>query len=73
MSIKTLRRDLLRLKKSKKWSWERMTMEFHRVMGKAGPVATTLYRYGTGEVGKPQALVAEYLREAHDRIVKEGE
>ena len=72
MNIKTLRRDLLRLKKKKKWSWEEMMMEFVRVMGKSGPVTTTLYRYGTGEVGKPQPLVMEYLQEALERVEKEG-
>jgi len=71
---KKLRADLLRLKKKKGWSWERMCREFHRVIGYEGVVHTTLWRVSKAR-GKPQHhnLAMRFIREGIDLINKEGE
>ncbi len=72
MPIKTkIRTDLNRLKKRTQWSWERMCREMHRVMGEEGPSHTTLYRYGSGKVSKPNVITERYVKEAMVKLEKE--
>lgn len=68
MTIKT---QLNRLKKKTEWSWERMCREMHRVMGEEGPSHTTLFRYATGRVKRPNAVVERYVTEGADRLSRE--
>jgi len=57
-------RDLIRMKKKTGWSWERFCREMHRVKKKEGPSHTTLFRYATRRIRRPNALVERYIREA---------
>ncbi len=66
-----LSKQLLRLKKKTSWSWERMCREMHRVMGEEGPSHTTLFRYATGRVKRPNVLVEQYVRQAIQKITAE--
>ena len=71
MSEETLRKQLLRLKKTTSWSWEKMVHEFHQVMGHKGPSHTTLFRYASGNVKRPNVVTERYVRQAiHEITVK---
>jgi len=59
------------LRRRTEWSWERMCREFHRVQQSEGPSHTTLFRYGTGSVGKPNVLTERWVREALVKIREE--
>ncbi len=72
MKEKTLPKQLLSLRAKTSWSWERMCREFHRVMGGEGPSHTTLFRYATGKVKRPNALPERYMREALHKITVES-
>ncbi len=68
---KTLRKQLLSIKAKTSWSWERMCRELHRVMGEEGPTHTTLFRYATGKVKRPNVLTEQYVREAIQKVTVE--
>ncbi len=68
---KALPKQLLSLKKKTSWSWERMCREMHRVMGEEGPTHTTLFRYASGRVKRPNVLVEQYVRQAIDKVTVE--
>ncbi len=53
--------NLNKLKKKTKLSWEKMCRELHRVMGEDGPSHTTLFRYATGRVKRPNVLTERYV------------
>ena len=67
-----LPKQLLSLKKKTSWSWERMCREMHRVMGEEGPTHTTLFRYASGRVKRPNVLVEQYVRQAIDKLTVES-
>ena len=67
----TLPKQLLRLKAKTSWSWERMCREFHRVMGHEEPTHTTLFRYASGNVKRPNVIAARYVRQAIDKLTAE--
>ncbi len=71
MKEEALSKQLLSLKKKTSWSWERMCREMHRVMGEEGPSHTTLFRYASGRVKRPNVLVEQYVREAIDKVTAE--
>ena len=71
MREETLSKQLLRLKAKTSWSWERMCREIHRVMGEEGPSHTTLFRYASGRVKRPNVLVEHYVREAIHKLTVE--
>ncbi len=71
MREETLSKQLLRLKAKTSWSWERMCREMHRVMGEEGPTHTTLFRYASGRVKRPNVLVEQYVRQAIDKVTAE--
>ncbi len=71
MREEPLSKQLLRLKKKTSWSWERMCREMHRVMGEEGPTHTTLFRYASGRVKRPNVLVEQYVREAIGKVTAE--
>jgi len=71
MREETLSKQLLRLKKKTAWSWERMCREFHRVNGHEGPSHTTLFRYASGRVKRPNVLVEHYVQQAIDKVTAE--
>ncbi len=48
-----------------------MSREFHRVMGYEGPSHTTLFRYASGRVKRPNVLVEHYVRQAIDKVTVE--
>ena len=64
----SLSQQLLSLKKKTSWSWERLSREFERVMGDAGPSMTTLYRYAAEKVKRRNALAERYVQEATHKI-----
>ncbi len=68
---KTLSKQLLRLRAKTAWSWERMPREFHRVMGYEGPSHTTLFRYASGKVKRPNVIAERYVREAIHKVTAE--
>jgi hypothetical protein len=68
---KKLSKKLLGLRAKTSWSWERMCHEFHRVMGHEGPTHTTLFRYASGKVKRPNVLTERYVQEAIDKIMVE--
>ena len=68
---KPLSKQLLSLKKKTSWSWERMCREFHRVMGYEGPSHTTLFRYASGKVKRPNVITERYVQEAIDKVTVE--
>ncbi len=68
---KTLSKELLSLKAKTSWSWERVCREIHRVMGEEGPSHTTLLRYATKKVKRPNVLTERYVREAIQKITAE--
>ncbi len=71
MREETLSKQLLRLKKKTSWSWERMCREMHRVMGEEGPTHTTLFRYASGRVKRPNVVTEQYVREALEKLTAE--
>jgi len=71
MRKETLRKQLLSLKAKTSWSWERMCRELHRVMGHEGPSHTTLFRYATGKVKRPNVVTEQYVREAIHKVTVE--
>jgi len=66
-----LPKQLLSLKKQTSWSWEKMCREIHRVMGEEGPSHTTLFRYASGRVKRPNVLVEHYVQQAIDKVTAE--
>ena len=66
-----LSRQLLRLKAKTSWSWERMCRELHRVMGEEGPSHTTLFRYASGRVKRPNVVTERYVRKAIQKVTAE--
>ncbi len=71
MKEKALSKKLLSLRKKTSWSWERMYREFFRVMGEEGPSHTTLFRYSSGKVNRPNVLAERYVRQAIDKLTVE--
>jgi len=68
----TLAGQLRTLKEKTSWSWERISIEFHRVMGEAGPSLTTLFRYAAaGNVKRRNVMAERYVREAIHKITGE--
>jgi len=68
MKEATLSRQLLKLRKKTSWSWERICREFHRVMGEEGPSHTTLFRYASGRVKRPNVVTERYVRQAIHKL-----
>ena len=68
---KPLSKQLLSLKAKTSWSWERMCREFHRVMAHEGPSHTTLFRYASGRVKRPNVLVEHYVQQAIHKVTAE--
>ena len=66
-----LPKQLLSLKKKTSWSWERLCYEFHRVMGQEGPTHTTLFRYASGKVKRPNVVTERYVRQAIEKLTVE--
>ncbi len=71
MREETLPKKLLSLRKKTSWSWEKMSREFHRVMGEEGPSQTTLFRYATGKVKRPNILTERYVQQAIHKVTVE--
>ncbi len=71
MREETLSKQLLRLKAKTSWSWERVCRELHRVMGEEGPSHTTLFRYASGRVKRPNVVTERYVREAIHKLTAE--
>ncbi len=71
MKETALSKQLRRLKKKTSWSWEKMCREFHRVMAHEGPTHTTLFRYATRRVKRPNVLVEQYVRQAIHKVTVE--
>jgi len=71
MREETLSKQLLRLRKKTSWSWEKMCREMHRVMGEEGPSHTTLFRYASGRIKRPNVLVEHYVQQAIDKVTAE--
>ncbi len=67
----TLPKQLLRLRAKTSWSWEKMSREFHRVMGEEGPSQTTLFRYATGKVKRPNVCTGRYVQQAIHKVTVE--
>jgi len=64
-------KQLRGLKAKTSWSWERMCREIHRVMGEEGPSHTTLFRYASGRVKRPNVVTAQYVRKAIHKLTAE--
>ncbi len=71
MKEKALSKQLLSLKKKTSWTWARMYREFHRVMGHEGPSHTTLFRYASGRVKRPNVVIERYVQQAIDKVTAE--
>ncbi len=71
MKEKPLSKQLLSLKAKTSWSWERMCREFHRVMAHEGPTHTTLFRYATRKVKRPNVVTEQYVRKAIHKLTVE--
>ena len=71
MKQETISRELLNLREKTSWTWARIYREFHRVMGYEGPSHTSLFRYATGKVKRPNILAVRYVQEAIHRITVE--
>ena len=67
----TLSKKLLNLRAKTSWSWERMCREFHRVMAYEGPSHTTLFRYATKKVKRPNVMAERYVQEAIHKLTVE--
>ncbi len=48
-----------------------MCREIHRVMGEEGPSHTTLFRYASGRVKRPNVVTAQYVRKAIHKLTAE--
>jgi len=48
-----------------------MCREFHRVMAYEGPSHTTLFRYASGRVKRPNVLVEQYVQQAIEKVTVE--
>ncbi len=48
-----------------------MCREFHRVMDYEGPSHTTLFRYASGKVKRPNVMVERYVQQAIDKLTAE--
>jgi len=59
-----IQKKLLAFKKKTGWSWERMCREMHRVKQEEGPSHTTLFRYATRRIRRPNKLVERYIETA---------
>jgi hypothetical protein len=68
MKEEPLPKQLLSLKKKTSWSWERLCNEFHRVMGHEGPTHTTLFRYASGKVKRPNVITERFVRQAIQKV-----
>ncbi len=66
-----LPKQLLGLKAKTSWSWERVCREFHRVMGEEGPTHTTLFRYASGRVKRPNVVTEQFVRKALEKLTAE--
>lgn len=66
-----LKQKLLRLKKRTSWSWERMCREMHRVMAQEGPSHTTLFRYASDRIRRPNKLTEKYISDGADLLLVE--
>ncbi len=71
MTEKTLSKQLLSLKAKMSWSWERMCREFHRMMAHEGPSHTTLFRYASGNVTRPNVVTERYVQQAIHKLTVE--
>ncbi len=71
MKEKALGKQILRLKKKTAWSWEKMCREMHRVMEEEGPTHTTLFRYASGRVKRPNVITERYVQQAIDKLTAE--
>jgi len=71
MREETLSKQLLSLRKKTSWSWERMCREFHRVMEHEGPSHTTLFRYASGKVKRPNVITERYIQQALEKVTAE--
>lgn len=71
MKKEALPNELLSLKVSTSWSWERMAQEFRRVMGAEGPSHTTLLRYANGQVKRRNVVTERYVQNAVRKITVE--
>ena len=71
MKEKALSKQLLSLKKQTSWSWERMCREIHRVMDEEGPSHTTLFRYASGRVKRPNVVTERYVQQAIQKLTVE--
>ena len=69
---KPIRNQLLRLKERTGWSWERICRELHRIMGEEGPCHTTLFRYGEGQVNRPNVIVERWISVGVSKLEKEA-
>jgi len=67
-----MQRKLLALKKKTGWSWERMCREMHRVKREEGPSHTTLFRYATRRIRRPNKLVERYIETAIELLQAEA-
>jgi len=48
-----------------------MCREMHRVMGEEGPTHTTLFRYASGNVKRPNVITERYVQQALDKLTAE--
>ena len=48
-----------------------MCYEFHRVMGYEGPSHTTLFRYASGKVRRPNVITEPYVHQAIHKLTVE--
>jgi len=64
-------KKLLSLKKKTSWSWERVCRELNRVMGYEGPSHTTLFRYASGKVKRPNVIAERYVQQAIQKVTVE--
>ncbi len=71
MREEPLSKQLLRLKAKTSWSWERVCRELHRVMGHEGPSHTTLFRYASGKVKRPNVIAERYVQQAIQKVTVE--
>ena len=66
-----MQQELLKLKVKTGWSWERMSLEFERVMKQPGPSHTTLFRYATGKARPASQIYTRYVSRAIQRVMRE--
>ncbi len=68
---KPLWKQLLSLRGKTSWTWTRMAREFYRVMGHEGPSHTTLLRYASGKVKRPNVITERYVQQAIHKLTAE--